>query len=173
MHVGCLLLHLAAEDVLSQTSRVKTRGLAGSNSATMKWKNTFSGHEEWRRTKCTATMEPRRLTKRTTCPVSVLRRLGVVEECVVVCGIQERADSEAEQWLEEEAENEGGNDDALAKENHLEEWVDSKIGSWRKETKGVLLLLGARRKRMTFSLEPGWRKGKFQSEKERELEFRE
>ena len=131
MHVGCLLLHLAAEDVLSQTSRVKIRGLAGSNSATMKWKNTFSGHEEWQRTKCTATMEPRRLTKRATCPVSVLRRLDVVEECAVVCGSQERADSETEQWLEEEAENEGGNDDALAEER------------------------------------------KFQSEKERELEFRE
>ena len=77
-------------------------------------------------------------------------------------------DSEAEQCWEEEAENEGGNDGALAEEKHFEEWVGGKIGSWWKETKGVLLLLGARRKKMAFSLEPGWRRGKFQSEKERE-----
>ena len=70
-HVGCLLLHLAAEYALSRTSRVKTRGLVESNSVAMKWKNTFSRHEEWRRTKCTAAMEPRRLTKRATRPVSV------------------------------------------------------------------------------------------------------
>ena len=147
-HVDCLLLHLAAEDVLSQTSWVKTRGLAGSNSTIMKWKNTFFGHEEWRRTECTAAMEPQRLTKRATRPVLVHRRLGVVEEYVVVCGGREKVNFEAEQWWEEEAENEGGNNDALAEEKHLEEWIGGKIDSWWKEIKGVLLLLGARRKKL-------------------------
>ena len=125
-HVGFLLLHLATKDVMSRTSRVKTRGLAESNSAAMKWKNTFSRHKEWRRTECTAAMEPRRLTKGATRPVSVIWRLDVVEECVVVCGCRERADSEAKQWWEEEAENEGGNDGALAEEKNLEEWSMAK-----------------------------------------------
>jgi len=43
-------------------------------------------------------------------PISVLRRLGVVEEGAVVVGGRKRADSEAEERGEEEAENEGGND---------------------------------------------------------------
>ena len=75
-----------------------------------------------------------------------------MEECAVVCSGREKVDSEAEQCWEEEAENEGGNDGALAEEKHFEEWVGGKIGSWWKETKGVLLLLGARRKKMAILL---------------------
>ncbi|KAF1875381.1 hypothetical protein Lal_00007997 [Lupinus albus] len=48
------------EGKVDRTKRVRTRGLTGSNSADMKWKNTFSGHDEWRRTECTAAIEPRR-----------------------------------------------------------------------------------------------------------------
>ena len=152
---------------MERTSRVKTRGLAGSNSAAMKWKNTFSRHKEWRRTECTAAMEPRRLTKGATRPVSVIWRLDVVEECVVVCGCRERADSEAKQWWEEEAENEGGNDGALAEEKNLEEWSMAKSVLVGRKQKGCCCCWVLEGKKMAFSLEPGWRRGKFQSEKER------
>ncbi|KAJ0432756.1 hypothetical protein HanIR_Chr17g0862711 [Helianthus annuus] len=44
-------------------SRVKSRGVAGSNSAAMKWKKMFSGHDAWRRTEWTAAIVPRRYSK--------------------------------------------------------------------------------------------------------------
>ncbi|KAJ0828763.1 hypothetical protein HanRHA438_Chr17g0840901 [Helianthus annuus] len=45
------------------TNRVRTRGLAGSNSAAMKWKKMFSGQDVWRRTECTAAIDPRRYSE--------------------------------------------------------------------------------------------------------------
>nr|GMC88081.1 hypothetical protein EUGRSUZ_K03516 [Ipomoea batatas]GME17959.1 hypothetical protein EUGRSUZ_K03516 [Ipomoea batatas]GME20725.1 hypothetical protein EUGRSUZ_K03516 [Ipomoea batatas] len=45
------------------TIRVRTRGLAGSNSAAMKWKKIVSGQDAWRRTECTAAIDPRRYSE--------------------------------------------------------------------------------------------------------------
>ena len=48
---------------MDRTMRVRSRGVAESNSAAMKWKKTWSGQEAWRRTEWTAAIEPRRYSE--------------------------------------------------------------------------------------------------------------
>nr|GMC46187.1 hypothetical protein KK1_012206 [Ipomoea batatas]GMD25851.1 hypothetical protein KK1_012206 [Ipomoea batatas]GMD28774.1 hypothetical protein KK1_012206 [Ipomoea batatas] len=61
-HVGVETLKFS-DGKTDRTWRVRARGVTASNSAAMKWRNTCSGQDAWRRTECTAAIEPRRYSE--------------------------------------------------------------------------------------------------------------